>query len=162
MNKLKILRIQNRYTQTEVAKASGVSRQAYIKYETGEVEPPLFVLRNLSEFYQVSIEVLTGTDFSKKNDYVIPEVPLLKVCEPASDVSYGDSMYDFISKAVESMSLKNLNRLYKKILDMITVSGKKKMTLSEFEKITELFTSQNTLTQDAQEFINTLRSDREF
>ena len=52
------LREKNRYTQTAMAKLVGVSRQAYMKYETGEVEPSIKVLRKLKEIYAVPYEVL--------------------------------------------------------------------------------------------------------
>lgn len=52
------LREKNRYTQTAMAKLVGVSRQAYMKYETGEVEPSIEVLRKLKEIYAVPYEVL--------------------------------------------------------------------------------------------------------
>lgn len=52
------LREDNRYTQTAMAKLVGVSRQAYMKYETGEVEPPVEVIRKLKEIYNVPYEVL--------------------------------------------------------------------------------------------------------
>lgn len=55
---LKKLREDNRYSQTAMAKMVGVSRQAYMKYETGEVEPPVEVIRKLKEIYNVSYEVL--------------------------------------------------------------------------------------------------------
>jgi len=52
------LREDNRYTQTAMAKLLGISRQAYMKYETGEVEPPVEVIRKLKEVYGVSYEIL--------------------------------------------------------------------------------------------------------
>lgn len=52
------LREDNRYTQTAMAKLLGISRQAYMKYETGEVEPPVEVIRKLKEIYGVTYEML--------------------------------------------------------------------------------------------------------
>lgn len=52
------LREDYRYTQTAMAKLLGISRQAYMKYETGEVEPPVEVIRKLKEVYGVSYEIL--------------------------------------------------------------------------------------------------------
>ncbi len=52
------LREDNRYTQTAMAKLLGISRQAYMKYETGEVAPPVEVIRKLKEIYGVTYEML--------------------------------------------------------------------------------------------------------
>lgn len=52
------LREKNRYTQTAMAKLLEVSRQSYMKYETGEVEPPVEVIRKLQKIYDVPYDVL--------------------------------------------------------------------------------------------------------
>lgn len=52
------LREKNRYTQTAMAKLLDVSRQSYMKYETGEVEPPVEVIRKLQKIYNVPYDVL--------------------------------------------------------------------------------------------------------
>lgn len=63
------LREDNRYSQTAIAKMVGVSRQAYMKYETGEVEAPVEVIRKLKEIYNVSYEIL----IDNRVDLVSPE-----------------------------------------------------------------------------------------
>lgn len=55
---LRQLRTDNRYSQETLAKALGISRQAYMKYESGEVEPPLHIIRRLSRMFHVSYETL--------------------------------------------------------------------------------------------------------
>ena len=52
------LRQENRYSQSLLAKILGISRQAYIKYELGEVEPSVEIVRKLSKIYNVSYDVL--------------------------------------------------------------------------------------------------------
>lgn len=52
------LREKNRYTQTAMAKLLDVSRQSYMKYETGEVEPPVEVIRKLQKIYNVPYDIL--------------------------------------------------------------------------------------------------------
>ena len=54
------LRKQNRYTQTALAQLLGISRQSYIKYETGETEPSIETVRKLCEIYHVSLETIIG------------------------------------------------------------------------------------------------------
>ena len=48
---LKALREKNNYSQATVAKYLGISRQMYIKYESGEAEPPVKVIVALIKLY---------------------------------------------------------------------------------------------------------------
>lgn len=127
MNNLKNLRLKNRYSQTDVAKASGVSRQAYVKYETGEVEPPLFVLRNLARFYNISIQQLAESQDEVAFNLDNNSPQMLTIREPASDVNYGDSVFEFVSKTVETMSFSNLRLLSDKITSLLSASFNENM-----------------------------------
>lgn len=78
------LREDNRYTQTAMAKLLGISRQAYMKYETGEVEPPVEIIRKLKDVYKVSYEILIDN-----------RVDLLEnLTEKNSSVTYRNSASD--------------------------------------------------------------------
>ena len=67
---LKYLRQINSLTQDEIAKKINISRQWYIKFEKGLVQPSSEIVKKLSEFYQVS------EDFIYKN-----KVPSIKEIE---------------------------------------------------------------------------------
>ena len=53
MNILKLLRERNKFTQEFLSNKLGVTRQAYIRYETGEVELSASQIRILANLYQV-------------------------------------------------------------------------------------------------------------
>ena len=53
MNILKLLRDRNKFTQDFVAEKLGVTRQSYMRYETGEVELTASAIRTLANLYQV-------------------------------------------------------------------------------------------------------------
>ena len=53
---IKLLREKNRYTQVKLAEEIGISRQALIKYENLELEPPLSVVRSLSKLFSVNYD----------------------------------------------------------------------------------------------------------
>ena len=53
MNILKLLRDRNKFTQEFVAEKLGVSRQSYMRYETGEIELSASQIRILSNLYQI-------------------------------------------------------------------------------------------------------------
>lgn len=92
------LRQENRYSQSLLAKILGISRQAYIKYELGEVEPSVEIVRKLSKIYNVSYDVLIDNAVVpyKKIEYKIPTEPTLEVASPTTvySHSYNDSDTD--------------------------------------------------------------------
>lgn len=51
---LKMIRIQNKLTQQQVADALGITRSAYCSYEIGRRSPDLDSLIKLSEFYRLN------------------------------------------------------------------------------------------------------------
>lgn len=58
--RLKIVRLENKLTQDQVAKVLGVTRSAYCGYETGRRTPTLDAIVALSNFYQLPLEVFMG------------------------------------------------------------------------------------------------------
>lgn len=84
-NIIKYLREKHNYSQSQVAEALDVSRQAYIKYETGEVEPPVVVIRRLSRLYSVSYKELIDDSVptSKEVTYKFRNSYSSNVAEPA-------------------------------------------------------------------------------
>ena len=65
---IKILREKNRYTQVKLAEELGISRQALIKYENLEMEPPLSVIRALSRIFAVSYECLIDNELPAESN----------------------------------------------------------------------------------------------
>jgi len=68
MNKsIKILRENKGFSQTYLAGYLNISRQMYIKYENGEVEPPVKIIRDLCSLYSVTYDVIID---DKVNNYI--------------------------------------------------------------------------------------------
>ena len=61
-DRLRQLRAVRRITQTELAKAVGVTDRACRRYESGENEPTLSVLQGIADFFDVSVDFLMGRD----------------------------------------------------------------------------------------------------
>lgn len=55
-NKLRVLRAEQNWTQEELAKRVGVSRQAIHALETGKHDPSLDLAYRISSSFQVSVE----------------------------------------------------------------------------------------------------------
>ena len=96
------LRQENRYSQSLLSKVLGISRQAYIKYESGEVEPSVEIVRKLSKIYKVPYSVLIDNDLQylqTPKPYVIPENTYLYVADSGVSYSSGEkSQYPQVKK----------------------------------------------------------------
>ena len=121
LDSLKYFREQNNYSQSAVAAYLGVSRQMYIKYENGEVEPPLKAIVQLAHFYRVSYDVLIDNKIpGKKVTYDNSEKSGLEIASPAPSYGAapsGDSSYylksiiEMLPKLIYSEQLKVLAML---------------------------------------------------
>lgn len=72
MKNLKILREKHDLSQQQVSDYLNISRQMYLKYESGEVDPPLKVLTLLTKLYQISYDRLINDSqktFERKKYY---------------------------------------------------------------------------------------------
>ena len=70
---IKILREQNHYTQTKLAEDLKISRQALIKYENMELEPPVSVVRALSNIFGVSYDCIIDNHLASELNYADKE-----------------------------------------------------------------------------------------
>ena len=65
-HRIRDLREDNDKTQIECAKKLYVSKNTYIRYETGERVPPIDFMERVAELYKVSIDYLTGRTNKKE------------------------------------------------------------------------------------------------
>lgn len=64
---LRLIRKQKRLNQLKVAMDMNISREALSHYETGKRSPDIQMLRQLSDYFNVSIDYLiNGEEFSGK------------------------------------------------------------------------------------------------
>lgn len=117
---LKKLRIENRYSQELLAKILGVSRLSYMKYESGEVEPPIEIVRKLSKIYKVSYKTLIDNELSTENKPFSYEYGKHKEYEVASSSpAYGD-IYSSNSSNVFAQFTLMLSELQRRLFEMQT------------------------------------------
>ena len=67
---LRSLRIENNYSQSAVASYLDISRQMYNKYEMGNAEPSLKIIKKLCELYKVSADVFLNSVKISKSENV--------------------------------------------------------------------------------------------
>lgn len=75
-DRLKELREEVELNQEEVAKKISVTRATYSNYEIGRTEPSISILKDIANFYNVSIDYLCGNTNIRNNYYKDP-----KLCE---------------------------------------------------------------------------------
>ena len=63
--RLHSLRKEQMLTQTDAAKAAGISMKSYCRYESGEREPTASVLVRIADFYNVTTDYLLGRSEEK-------------------------------------------------------------------------------------------------
>ena len=68
MKKLKILRQNNKLSQTELAHKLHLSQRTISSYENGINEPDIQTLKNIASFFKVSIDYLL--DFNQNNSTI--------------------------------------------------------------------------------------------
>ena len=59
-HRIRDLREDNELTQTECAKQFYVSKNSYIRYETGERIPPIDFMERVADKYNVTLDYLCG------------------------------------------------------------------------------------------------------
>lgn len=70
---LKILRKEKGLTQTQLANAVGIGRQAYAYYEKGEREPSPETLCKFADFFGVTVDELLGRTPQLFDDARVPK-----------------------------------------------------------------------------------------
>ena len=65
--KLTLLRQQNKWSQSEVARRINVSSSAVSAYEADEISPSLETLIKLADLFHVSTDYLLGIDYPRDN-----------------------------------------------------------------------------------------------
>ncbi len=87
--KLKELRLKESKTQNQLAEELGITQFTYCNYETGKTKPNIDLLKNIADYYNVSLDYLCDRQFNSKIGY-IPEdrVDLIKVIANLPDKDF--------------------------------------------------------------------------
>ncbi|MBA4544480.1 helix-turn-helix transcriptional regulator [Thermoactinomyces daqus] len=75
-NRLKKLR--GKRTQSDVAKALGITRSRYSHYENGRNEPDTEMLQKLADYYNVTVDYLLGNEETKNKNEPIDLMKILQ------------------------------------------------------------------------------------
>lgn len=67
LSRLRKLRSEQRYSQSEIAELIGISQSYYARFETGKGEPNLEILVKLADIFDVELDYLLGRIDIDKN-----------------------------------------------------------------------------------------------
>lgn len=140
---IKALREANNFTQSEIAGYLGISRQMYIKYESGDVEPPVSVVKLLSKKYDVNYDVIIDNKRPNgKVEYMMHNQTSLQVASP--DVSYTSNNYSVAYSFAKKLKYDELFKLLSEIVKLMegqnTKSASKKLSIKESLSLLDKYT----------------------
>jgi transcriptional regulator with XRE-family HTH domain len=81
------LRTKGKMTQKDLADILHLTPQAVSRYENGQVEPGLDILRSLSETFHVSIDELVSKDLTLPSEPPLPSEPAETMGKPSQEES---------------------------------------------------------------------------
>ena len=129
-NRLKELRDKKRISQGDLAKATGLTRQAISNYENNERNPNEKVWQQLADYFDVSVPYLKGEIDTEYLEKLVELLMLLSF--PKIVISYGNTDIDddtkpFISVEIMSQICKSLGydskdkflEIYKKVMKLV-------------------------------------------
>ena len=129
-NRLKELRQHENISQGDLAKATGLTRQAISNYERGNRDPNRETWQQLANYFEVSVPYLKGEIDTEYLEKLVELLILLSF--PKIVISYGDTDIDddtkpFISVEIMSQICKSLGydskdkflEIYKKVMKLV-------------------------------------------
>ena len=137
---IKKLREQHYYSQSYLATYLEISRQMYIKYEAGEVEPPVRVVVALAKLYDVSYSVIIDDELCSSKDSVAYKINNHTEKEVASPtVLYSQNPYssrlEALFSAIKRLPQSSIEPVFAfvKMLQSEQISAKPKKVKSKKE-----------------------------
>ena len=145
ISSLKYLREQNNYSQNTIAEFLGISRQMYIKYERGDVDPPVKIIEQLAKLYKVAYDVIIDdklnlTDNHSDIHYKIKDSPPLEFHDSGvSDSSYYfNAIIHMLPKLIFNEQLKVLSSLLEMVQKETEIQFIPNKKINSFNKILKL------------------------
>lgn len=113
--RLKSLRKERQKNQNDLAKLLGVTRATVSAYETNKIMPPYDKLKILSDYFNVSVEYLTGKNAEEESKFDVNEtlLKLLYQLREDSDLTIDGVKLDESSKELLINSVENSLKLGK-------------------------------------------------
>ena len=98
---LKKIRLEKGLTQRQVADYIGCAPSVYSRYETGDREPSIDVLIQLSQYLNVSIDHIVGNNLPSNGELTSYEIALVNAARAADDRAREDALQMLLSHRVD-------------------------------------------------------------
>lgn len=98
---LKKIRLEKGLTQRQVADYIGCAPSVYSRYETGDREPSIDVLIQLSQYLNVSIDHIVGNDPPSNDELTSYEIALVNAARAADNRAREDALQMLLSHRVD-------------------------------------------------------------
>lgn len=99
--RLKEIRTQKGLTQRQVADYIGCAPSVYSRYETGDREPSIDILIQLSQYMNVSVDYIVGNDLPSDEGLTSYEIALINAARAADDRAREDALQMLLSHRVD-------------------------------------------------------------
>lgn len=97
---LKEIRIKKGLTQRQVADYIGCAPSVYSRYETGDREPSIDILMQLSRYLNVTIDYIVGNEPPSDDGLTNYEIALISAARAADDRAREDALQMLLSHRV--------------------------------------------------------------
>ena len=94
---LKEIRIKKGLTQRQVADYIGCAPSVYSRYETGDREPSIDILMQLSRYLNVTIDYMVGNEPPSDDGLTNYEIALISAARAADDRAREDALQMLLS-----------------------------------------------------------------
>ena len=142
--RLRDLRVEKGFNQSQIAQYLGMSQTGYSKYETGERDMPTYIWIKLARFYNTSTDYILGlTDEDLKQG--IKEIVVKRLNDICNERGIALNMLAKISKITPSTvySLMDLSRkdvslkTIKKLCDGLDITLSEFFSTKEFDELSQ-------------------------
>ena len=94
---IRYLRVKNGYSQEKVAKDLAIQRERYRKYDDGTSEPPYELLKKISSYYGVTVDILLSVDIRKLKTDTLFKLDNNRLLLPIMVDRNGDNLVEIVT-----------------------------------------------------------------
>ncbi|MGQ2981868.1 XRE family transcriptional regulator [Flavobacterium sp.] len=94
---IRYLRVKNGYSQEKVAKDLAIQRERYRKYDDGTSEPPYELLKRISSYYGVTVDILLSVDIRKLKEDTLIKLDNNRLLFPIMVDRNGDNLVEIVT-----------------------------------------------------------------
>jgi transcriptional regulator with XRE-family HTH domain len=99
---IRYLRVKNGYSQEKVAHDLSIQRERYRKYDDGTSEPPYEILKKISAYYGLSIDLLLCVDIRKVKTEELLKLDNNRILFPITVDRQGNNLVEIVTQKAKA------------------------------------------------------------